>query len=179
MTKPVATFRRLLENNEKQYFNCIVILTFLSLFNHILHFNFSESTNFFWFVLTSIFEIFLAFFSWIIFVGSFSLLAKIFYDNSKFLQLATVSVYSLVPLILMGPFEILKTIFSFGYFLGVVLEIFTCLWVIVLFVKSLSLIYNFSFSRAFLLIFLPILYSFFGFFLAIDFFIKLGYIFKV
>ena len=109
----------------------------------------------------------------------FEFVAKIFNKSGKMKPIMCAFAYSTVPLILFAPVQLLKPIGQIGYFLGVVFEIILYFWSIYLMAKAIEITYELSFSRAVMIIFLPVICSFVSVFWLIEFFSKIIYIFKI
>ena len=118
-------------------------------------------------------------FSWVLLTVLFEYIAKIFDKSGKFKLLFCLSSYSVIPWIFMAPMQLIKNVGDVGYFFAVLFEVLIYLWTIFLYVKSLEVTYDLSFSRAIMLIFLPIVGMLFAIPWIIGFFIKIGYIFTV
>lgn len=109
----------------------------------------------------------------------FEFIAKIFNKSGKMKVIMCAFAYAAFPLVLFAPVQLLKPIGQIGYFLGVVLEIILYFWSIYLMAKAIEITYELSFSRAVMIIFLPVICSFVSVFWLIEFFSKIIYIFKI
>ena len=87
--------------------------------------------------------------------------------------------YSLFPIILFAPIQLIKPIGHTGYFLSVILELIIYFWTIYLMAKAIEITYELNFSRAVMIIFLPVVCSLIFVFWLIEFFSKIFYIFKI
>ena len=158
--------------------NAIIIISFISVFNYILHLNIYNPKSYVLIFFEIIFTIIGSIIFWIMFCAFFGIASKVFYNDSKFIELLSTSAYSLIPLILISPLQLLKEVYIFGYILSVLLQLCVYFWVIYLFAKTLTIIYNLSFNRAYVLILLPLFCWFFGNIELGNIILKLIYLFK-
>lgn len=135
--------------------------------------------NAFFYLFSLLFFVVGVVFSWLILTVLFEYIAKIYDKSGKFKLLFCLSSYSLIPWIFMAPMQLIKNVGDVGYFFAVVFEVIIYLWTIFLYVKSLEVAYDLTFSRAIMLIFLPIFGMLFAIPWIIGFLIKMGYIFTV
>ena len=159
--------------------NAFIIISFISVFNYILHLNLYNPKSYVLIFFEIIFTIIGSIIFWIMFCAFFGIASKVFNNDSKYLQLLSTSAYSLVPLILISPLQLLKDVYVFGYLFSVLLQLCVYFWVIYLFAKTLTIVYNLSFNRAYVLILLPMFCWFFGNIELIDIILKIVYTFKV
>lgn len=116
---------------------------------------------------------------WYIVGGFFEFIASISHKSGKLKQIMCCFAYALLPIILFAPIQLLKPIGQTGYFLAVLFEIILYFWSVYLMAKAIEITYNLTFSRAVMIIFLPIICSFISIFWLIEFFSKMIYIFKL
>lgn len=109
----------------------------------------------------------------------FEFVAKIFNKSGKMKPVMCAFAYATFPLVLFAPVQLLKPIGQIGYFLGVVFEIILYFWSVYLMAKAIEITYELSFSRAVMVIFLPLVCSFVSIFWLIEFVSKMIYIFKI
>lgn len=158
--------------------NAIIIISFISVFNYMLHLNIYNPKSYVLIFFEIIFTIIGSIIFWIMFCAFFGIASKIFNNDSKFIELLSTSSYSLIPLILISPLQLLKDVYIFGYILSVLLQLCVYLWVIYLFAKTLTIVYNLSFNKAYVLILLPLFCWFIGNMELIDIITKIVYLFK-
>ncbi len=158
--------------------NAFILISFISLFNYLLHLNLYHYKSYILIFFEIIFTIIGSIIFWFMFCAFFGIISKIFTNESKYIELVSTSAYSLIPLILISPLQLLKDVYFFGYLFSVLLQICVYLWVIYLFAKTLTLIYNISFNKAYVLILLPFFCWFLGCIILIDFITKVIFIFK-
>lgn len=158
--------------------NAFIIISFISIFNYILHLNIYNPKSYFLIFFEIIFTIIGSIIFWIMFCAFFGIISKVFKDDSKFIELVSTSSYSLIPLILISPLQLLKDVYIFGYIFSVLLQLFVYLWVIYLFAKTLTIVYNLSFNKAYVLILLPLFCWFLGNIELCNIILKLIYLFK-
>ncbi|OLA94504.1 MAG: hypothetical protein BHW64_03565 [Candidatus Melainabacteria bacterium LEY3_CP_29_8] len=158
--------------------NAIIIISFISVFNYILHLNIYNPKSYVLIFFEIIFTIIGSIIFWIMFCAFFGIASKVFNNDSKFIELLSISAYSLIPLILISPLQLLKDVYVFGYILSVLLQLCVYLWVIYLFAKTLTIVYNLSFNKAYVLILLPLFCWFIGNIELINIITKIVYIFK-
>lgn len=132
-----------------------------------------------WFVLSLIWSIICAIFLWFITGLFFEYTAKIFEKDGNLSKLLFYTSFAPVPYIFFAPLNLLKSVGTFGYFLGAYCEFFLYLWIIFLYVLALKSVYKITLARSFMLIFLPFLATFFAFNWMVGFFTKIWYIFSI
>ena len=116
---------------------------------------------------------------WFLSALFFEFIAKIFEKDGKLNELLSLFAYAQVPIIFFAPLNIIKNIGDIGYILATNLQVILYFWIIILYALSLKAIYNLTYSRAFMLIFLPFISTFFAIYWLVCFFIKMGYIFSI
>lgn len=116
---------------------------------------------------------------WFLSALFFEYIAKIFEKDGKINELLTLFAYAQVPIIFFAPLNIIKNIGDIGYILATNIEVLLYFWVIILYVLALRAVYKLTYSRAFMLIFLPFVSSFFALYWLVCFFSKMGYIFSI
>ena len=158
--------------------NALIIVSFISVFNYILRLNIYNPKSYVLIFFEIIFTIIGSIIFWIMFCAFFGIASKVFSNDSKFIELFSTSVYALIPLILISPLELLKDVLFFGYLFSVLLQICIYFWVIYLFAKTLTIVYNLSFNRAYVLLLLPLFCWFLGSIILIEFITKVVFIFK-
>ena len=132
-----------------------------------------------WFVPSLIWSIICAIFLWFITGLFFEYTAKIFEKDGNLSKLLFYTSFAPVPYIFFAPLNLLKSVGTFGYFLGAYCEFFLYLWIIFLYVLALKTVYKITLARSFMLIFLPFLATFFAFNWMVGFFTKIWYIFSI
>ena len=115
---------------------------------------------------------------WFIIGFFFEFVSKIFDKSGKLKQIMICLAYSLVPVVFFCPIQLLNYVGPIGYVLSVISEGLIYLWIIYLSLKSIEITYKLTFSRAVMLIFLPLICSCFSVIWIIEFFSKTSYIFK-
>ena len=132
-----------------------------------------------WFVPSLIWSIICAIILWFITGLFFEYTAKIFEKDGNLSKLLFYTSFAPVPYIFFAPLNLLKSVGTFGYFLGAYCEFFLYLWIIFLYVLALKSVYKITLARSFMLIFLPFLATFFAFNWMVGFFTKIWYIFSI
>ena len=132
-----------------------------------------------WFVPSLIWSIICAIILWFITGLFFEYTAKIFEKDGNLSKLLFYTSFAPVPYIFFAPLNLLKSVGTFGYFLGAYCEFFLYLWIIFLYVLALKTVYKITLARSFMLIFLPFLATFFAFNWMVGFFTKIWYIFSI
>lgn len=153
----------------------IFITIFAQLSKAILN---SEITNWF-FIFSLIGSIIGTILIWFLSALFFEYIAKIFNNDGKIQQLLCLFAYAQVPIIFFAPLNIIKNIGNFGYILSTNIEVILYFWIIILYALALKNTYKLTYARAFMLIFLPFISSFFALYWLICFFSKIGYIFSI
>ncbi len=116
---------------------------------------------------------------WFLTALFFEYTAKIFDRGGNLKQLLFFTAFAPIPYIFFAPLNLVKKLGETGYITASLIEVFLYLWIIGLYALSLRAVYKISISRAFMLIFLPFIASFFAFYQAVGFFSKLWYIFSL
>lgn len=116
---------------------------------------------------------------WFLTALFFEYIAKIFDKGGHLQKLLFLTAFVPVPYILFAPLNLLKQIGDIGYFLAVNFEFLLYLWIICLYAFSIRATYNLTMSRAFMLILLPFIASFFAIHWIIGFAQKMWYIFSI
>ena len=131
------------------------------------------------FPLTLLLTIASALFLWFVTSLFFEFIAKIFNQNKTIEKVLFFTSFAPIPYIFFAPLNLLKSVGTYGYLLGVYSELFLYFWIIFLYALALKSIYKISIARAFMLIFLPFFASFFAIYWIICFCSKIGYIFSI
>lgn len=116
---------------------------------------------------------------WFLTALFFEYIAKIFDRGGKIEKLLFLTAFVPIPYIFFAPLNLLKQTGDLGYLLSVNIELLLYLWIICLYAFSLKATYNLTLSRAFMLIFLPFISSFFAINWLIGFIQKIWYIFSI
>lgn len=116
---------------------------------------------------------------WFLTALFFEYIAKIFDRHGSFEKLLFLTAFAPVPYIFFAPLNLLKQIGDIGYVLSVAIEFLLYFWIISLYALSLRAVYNITISRAFMLIFLPFVSSFFAIHWLVCFISKIWYIFSI
>lgn len=154
----------------------IVSSLFLFMAKHT--FNTGSESEFF-FAASIIMTIFGILFVWFAAGVFFNFVASIFDKGQKLKPLLVLSGYSLLPYILIAPFELMKKFSDIGYFWGTKLEILLFFWVIIIYAHSLAKTYNLEKTLSYMFVFLPLVSLFFAFIWLIGSIFNLGYIYSV
>ncbi|MGN0014121.1 MAG: YIP1 family protein [Candidatus Gastranaerophilaceae bacterium] len=156
----------------------IITLTVSSLFLFMAKHTSGFSSEFF-FLAEMIMSVFGVLFVWFITGVFFSFVALIFDKSKKLKKLLVLSGYSLLPYLLMAPFELMKKFSDIGYFWGTKFEILLFFWVIIIYAHSLAKTYNLEKTSSYMFVFLPLISLFFAFIWLIGSIFNLGYIYSV
>ena len=116
---------------------------------------------------------------WFLTALFFEYIAKIFDKGGKLQKLLFLTAFVPIPYIFFSPLNLLKQTGDIGYLLAVNVELLLYLWIICLYAFSLRATYNLTLSRAFMLILLPFISSFFAIHWLIGFGQKMWYIFSI
>ena len=116
---------------------------------------------------------------WFLTALFFEYIAKIFDRGGRIEKLLFLTAFVPIPYIFFAPLNLLKQTGDIGYLLSVNIELLLYLWIICLYAFSLKATYNLTLSRAFMLIFLPFISSFFAINWLIGFIQKIWYIFSI
>ena len=138
----------------------------------------SELTNWF-FIFSLLGSIIGAILIWFLSALFFEYIAKIFEKDGKMNELLSSFAYAQVPFIFFAPLNIIKNLGDFGYILSTNIEVLLYFWIIILYAFSLKNTYNLTYSRSFMLIFLPFISAGFALYWLICFFNKMWYIFSI
>lgn len=117
--------------------------------------------------------------AWFITALFFEYIAKIFDRGKKLDKLLFLTAFVPVPYIFFAPLNLIKQIGQIGYIFATLLEVLLYFWIIILYAFALRTTYNITISRAFMLIFLPFIASFFAVHWIVGFVSKLWYIFSI
>ena len=177
----IFTPKEFFENKEKNISirlalcTIIFITTFTKIAKAILE---SNLTNWF-FIFSLIGSIIGAILIWFLSALFFEYIAKIFERDGKINELLSLFAYAQVPFIFFAPLNIIKNLGNFGYILSTNIEVILYFWIIILYAFSLKATYNLTYSRSFMLIFLPFISAIFSLYWLICFFNKICYIFSI
>lgn len=118
----------------------------------------------------------LALLTWCLTALFFEYVAKIFDRDGKFRNILYFTAFAAVPYIFFPPLDILKSSCDFGFFIGSVLQFIVYARIIYLYAFSIKTAYEITFSKAFMLLFVPFVSLFFFIYWSICIFNKMGYI---
>ncbi len=124
-----------------------------------------------------LFTVFMAVLIWFLTALFFEYIAKIFSVENNFKKVLFFTAFSNIPFVFFAPLNLLKQIGIIGNFLSVFLGILLYLWIMFLYAYSLRAAYGISFSRSFMLIFLPFVASFVALHWLLCFFVRIESIF--
>jgi len=116
---------------------------------------------------------------WFLTALFFEYIAKIFDKGGELKKLLFYTAFAPIPYLFFAPLNLLKQIGGTGYIFAVLIETALYFWIITLYALSLRGTYNLTFSRSFMLIFLPFISSFFALYWLVCFFGKMWYIFSI
>lgn len=133
----------------------------------------------FFFLAKMVMSLFGVLFVWFVSALFFDFVAKIFLKKSNLSTLLVLSGYSLLPYLLIAPFELMKKFSDIGYFFGTKLEILLFFWVIIIYAHALAKTYNLEKTSSYMFVFLPLISLFFAFIWLIGSAFNLGYIYSV
>ena len=154
----------------------IIFLTiFVQLSKGIIN---SEITNWF-FIFNLIGSIISAILIWFLSALFFEYIAKIFNQEEKIQKLLCLFAYAQVPIIFFAPLNLVKNLGLGGYILSTNIEVLLYFWILILYSFALKNTYKLTYARAFMLIFLPFISSFFALSWLVCFCQKIGYIFSI
>ena len=125
-----------------------------------------------------IWKIIFAVIAWFLTALLFEFIAKIFDRDGNINKLLFLTAFAPVPYIFFAPLNLLKHAGTFSYTVASLIEFLLYLWIIYLYSLALKSTYNISNARAFMLILIPFLSTFFAMFWLVCFFVKLCYIFS-
>ncbi len=156
----------------KSLLTLILSSLFLCIPNNELNANCLYITNIYTYVINTIII-------WIFSAIFFDMVAKIFNRGGKIKELLNKTGYTLLPLMFIAPFNLVKTSSELGYFFGTKMEILLLVWVIVLYAKVIEKTYDLTKTSSYLLIFLPTIAIGFAIIWLIGTFTNIGYIYTV
>ena len=125
-----------------------------------------------------IWKIIFAVIAWFLTALLFEFIAKIFDRDGNINKLLFLTAFAPVPYIFFAPLNLLKHAGTFSYTVASLIEFLLYLWIIYLYALALKSTYNISNARAFMLILIPFISTFFAMFWLVCFFVKLCYIFS-
>ncbi len=106
----------------------------------------------------------------------FEYIAKIFSRECGLNTVLFNTSFAMVPYIFFAPLDVLKQSGDTGYTIGAILQMLIYFWIIVLYANAIKKSYDISIARAFMIILLPFIGTFFAISWAIGFCMKMGYI---
>lgn len=109
----------------------------------------------------------------------FEYIAKIFNKDGNLEKLLFLTAFAPVPYIFFAPLNLIKHIGEIGYVLATLIEVLLYFWIIFLYALALRAVYDITISRAFMLIFIPFVSSFFAIYWLVCFISKIWYIFSI
>ncbi len=154
-------------------------ITFISAVNKFASAVSDGSIYNFFFIFSFLWAIIVTICIWFLTALFFEYMAKIFDRGGNLKLLLFYTAFAPVPYIFYAPLNLIKKTGEIGYITAALIEVFLYLWIIGLYALSLRAVYKISISRAFMLIFLPFIASFFAFYQAVGFFTKMWYIFSI
>lgn len=177
----IFTPKAFFENKEKTISIRLALCTiiFITIFTKVAKAILERNLTEWYFIFSLIGSIIGAILIWFLSALFFEYIAKIFERDGKINELLSFFAYAQVPFIFFAPLNILKNLGDFGYILSTNLEVILYFWIIVLYAFSLKSVYNFTYSRSFMLIFLPFLSGAFSLYWLICFLNKIWYIFSI
>ncbi|MGD9581591.1 MAG: YIP1 family protein [Vampirovibrionia bacterium] len=158
---PIETFKSIAENDKPQVFEAFVILVLVSVTASI---NFS-STQSIWFLVFSILTYVVgAVISWVFIAAIIDAISMIFTKTSKFDTLLTLTSFSIIPWLLIGPVSLFKLpglegIGILGVLISIILGIIIWFWTAILFLMAVSYTYKLSAGRVIILALMPFVAS--------------------
>lgn len=157
----------------------IATIAFISAVNIILTAIASGAITSWLFIFTFIFKVITALICWFLTGLFFEYIAKIFDRGGQLNKLLFLTAFAPIPYIFYAPLNLLKNSGDIGYVFCTLIEVTVYFWVIWLYALCLKNTYNLTNSRAFMMILIPFISSFFAIYWGVCFFQKLWYIFSV
>ncbi len=157
----------------------VVTVVFIAIINKITLGIFDGSILNAMFIFSLLGSIILTVFLWFLTALFFEYIAKIFDRGKQLEKILFFTAFVPIPYIFFAPLNLMKQIGEVGYILGTIIEFLLYFWIIFLYALALRAVYNITISRAFMLIFLPFVASFFAINWMVCFVSKLWYIFSI
>ena len=157
----------------------LATITFVAAVNTLASGIFNGNIHSIFYIFIFLWNIILTVAVWFLTALFFEYTAKIFDKGGKLDKLLFFTAFAPIPYLFFAPLNLLKGIGETGYIFAVLIEVCLYFWIITLYAFSLGGTYNISFSRSFMLIFLPFIASFFAVYQIVCFFCKICYIFSV
>lgn len=157
----------------------ISTIIFIAFLNKLVFGIFNGSILNFMFIFSILGGIIATVFAWFITALFFEYIAKIFDKGGKLNKLLFLTAFVPIPYIFFAPLNLIKQIGEIGYILATLIEVLLYFWIIILYAFALRATYNTTISRAFMLIFLPFIASFFAVHWIVCFASKIWYIFSM
>lgn len=158
ITAPVITLKKLKQNNPLA--QGFIIVTAISMLTPIFN-NMLNNDNFFTgsILALSIFSLAVGIISWIAFAGFMELFAYVFNQNGNFKTMLTLSAFSLIPWILLGPAFLLKQAGPIFEGIGILISFFIFIWALILFFVAVAISYNLTATRCIIFALMPFIAS--------------------
>ncbi len=157
----------------------VVTVVFIALINKLTLGIFDGSILSVMFILSLLGSIISTVFIWFLTALFFEYIARIFDRGKKLEKILFLTAFVPVPYIFFAPLNLIKQIGEIGYIFATIIECVLYFWIIFLYALALRAVYNITISRAFMLIFLPFVASFFAINWMVCFVSKLWYIFSI
>lgn len=157
----------------------VVTVVFIALINKLTLGIFDGSILSLMFIFSLFYSIISTVFIWFLTALFFEYIARIFDRGKKLEKILFLTAFVPVPYIFFAPLNLIKQIGEIGYIFATIIECVLYFWIIFLYALALRAVYNITISRAFMLIFLPFVASFFAINWMVCFVSKLWYIFSI
>ena len=157
----------------------VVTVVFIALINKLTLGIFDGSILSVMFILSLLGSIISTVFIWFLTALFFEYIARIFDRGKKLEKILFLTAFVPIPYIFFAPLNLIKQIGEIGYILATIIEFVLYFWIIFLYALALKAAYNITISRAYMLIFLPFVASYFAVYWLVCFISKLWYIFSI
>ena len=157
----------------------VVTVVFIALINKLTLGIFDGSILSLMFIFSLFYSIISTVFIWFLTALFFEYIARIFDRGKKLEKILFLTAFVPIPYIFFAPLNLIKQIGEIGYILATIIEFVLYFWIIFLYALALKAAYNITISRAYMLIFLPFVASYFAVYWLVCFISKLWYIFSI
>lgn len=151
---PVNTFEKLKNVEHPPVFEAFWVLVIVSVLGCLNSYTYN---NVFFLGLSVVTYTLFALVSWVLFASILDTLFSISSKISKFDILLTLTGFSLLPWLLMGPIGLFKTVGIVGILISITISVIIWIWATILFIFAVSITYELSIGKVLLLIIMPFL----------------------
>ncbi len=157
----------------------LATIIFISVINKLVAGIFDKSILNLMFIPSLIWHVILTIILWLLTALFFEYIAKIFDRSGNLNKLLFFTAFAPIPYIFYAPLNLIKHSGDLFYMISVMFEIIIYIWIICLYAMSLKTVYKITNARAFMMIFIPFISTFFAIYWMICFCSKIWYIFSM